>query len=153
MKSALPVRSLLLAAALPLAAGACQMTVPFNTAPGHAGARVEPSRLVLLEGIAIYRQRIALPPDAVLVVRIEDVSLADAPSTLIAEARLPTEGRQVPLPYEVQYDSARILPGHRIAVHGRIEDGAGKLLWITDTFIPLPAEGERADLPLVQVGG
>ncbi|ARS27117.1 YbaY family lipoprotein [Sphingomonas sp. KC8] len=143
------MRAILPMALLMLATAGCQMTVPFNTAPSREGT----TRLVLLEGIATYRQRIALPPDATLIVRVQDVSLADAPAMLIAEKRLPTEGRQVPLPYAIEYDPARILPNHRITVSGRIEDGQGKLLWITDTAIPLPAAGDRADLLLVQVSG
>ncbi len=59
----------------------------------------------------------------------------------------------MPLPFNLDYDPARVLPGHRITVSGRIEDASGKLLWITDTSIPLPEPGERVDLPLVQVGG
>ena len=143
------MRAILPMALLMLTTAGCQMTVPFNTAPNRPGT----STLVLLEGIATYRQRIALPPDAVLIVRIQDVSLADAPATLIAEKRLPTEGRQVPLPYAIEYDPARVLPNRRVTVSGRIEDASGRLMWITDTSIPLPGPGERADLPLVQVPG
>lgn len=143
------MRAILPIALLMLATAGCQMTVPFNTAPSREGT----TRLVLLEGVATYRQRIALPPDAILIVRVQDVSLADAPATLIAEKRLPTEGRQVPLPYAIEYDPARVLPNHRVTVSGRIEDASGRLMWITDTSIPLPAPGDRADLPLVQVPG
>lgn len=125
------------------------MTVPFNTAPSRDGKTV----LALLEGVAVYRQRIALPPDAVLIVTIQDVSLADAPAATIAQARIPTRGRQVPLPYAVEYDPSRIVAGRRYTVRGRIEDGGGRLLWTTDTAIPLPDPGDRADLPLVQVRG
>lgn len=130
-----------------LATGGCQMTVPFNTAPSREGHTV----LALLEGIAIYRERIALPPDAVLTVTVQDVSLADAPAAVIASARLPTNGRQVPLPYQVEYDPSRIVAGRTYTVSGRISDGQDRLLWTTDTAIPLPEPGGRADLPLVQV--
>lgn len=142
-------RKLMVVAMAALAAGGCQMTVPFNTAPSREGKTV----LTLLEGIATYRERIALPPDAVLIVTIQDVSLADAPASVIARVRLPTNGRQVPLPYAVEYDASRILAGRRYTVSGRVEDGTGRLLWITDTAISLPEPGDRVDLPLVQVRG
>lgn len=130
-----------------LATTGCQMTVPFSTAPSREGRTV----LALLEGVALYRERIALPRDAVLTVTIQDVSLADAPASTIARASIPTRGRQVPLPYTVEYDPSRIVAGRRYTVNARIEDGAGNLLWITDTAIFLPDQGERVDLPLVQV--
>ena len=38
----------------------------------------------LVTGTVTYRERIALPPTAVVTVRLVDVSLADAPSVLVA---------------------------------------------------------------------
>ena len=38
-----------------------------------------------LKGEVMYRERIALPPNAVLSVQLADVSLADAPATMIGE--------------------------------------------------------------------
>lgn len=141
MKAALPVMLLMLATA------GCQTSNATGPAPGSEGS----ASMVRLEGNATYRQRIALPPDAVLIVRIQDVSRMDAPARLIAEQRLPTQGRQVPLPFAVDYDPAQVQSVPRVAVSARIEDGAGTLLWITDTHIPLPPAGQRVDLPLVQV--
>ncbi|MDG3042172.1 META domain-containing protein [Roseicyclus marinus] len=48
-------------------------------------------------GSVIYRDRMALPPDAVLL-----VELVGADGSLLAEVRLPAEGRQVPLPFELE---------------------------------------------------
>ena len=60
-----------------------------------AAAIVMPSRLALaraktLRGSVSYVERIALPPDAILEVRLIDVSLADAPATTIAVTRVKT---------------------------------------------------------------
>ncbi|TIV73114.1 MAG: hypothetical protein E5V93_18665, partial [Mesorhizobium sp.] len=41
-----------------------------------------------IAGEVTYRERIALPPDAVLVVELADVSLADAPAIVIAKRRI-----------------------------------------------------------------
>lgn len=87
-------------------------------------------------GTATYRERIALPPTAVVIVRLVDVSLADAPSVLLTEQAIRTEGRQVPFEFALGYDPARILPSHTYAVQVRIED-RGKLLFISDTMNPV----------------
>ncbi len=50
-----------------------------------------------ITGTVAYRERIALPPNAVVTVTLEDVSLADAPSKLLAKQTFETEGKQVPL--------------------------------------------------------
>lgn len=45
-----------------------------------------------VEGEASYRERIALPEDAVLTVQLADVSLADAPAAVIAERKVEPAG-------------------------------------------------------------
>jgi len=51
-----------------------------------------------LSGTVIYRERMALPVGAVLVVRLEDVSLADAPAKILAESTQSIQGAP-PLSY------------------------------------------------------
>lgn len=82
-------------------------------------------------GTITYRERIALPPSAVVTVKLVDVSLADAPAVLVAEQVITTAGRQVPFEFALEYDAARIQPSRTYAVQVRIEDG-GKLLFISD---------------------
>lgn len=106
---------------------------------------------VTLNGTALYRERIALPPDSRLIVTISDVSLADAPSVTIAQTEMRTEGKQVPLAFSLTYDPARIDPRHSYAVSARILDGQGQLAWITDTRHTLPPAGQNVELRLVQV--
>ncbi len=60
-----------------------------------------------------YRQRIALPPGAVVRVALSDVSVADAPSTTVAEQVITPE-HQVPIPL-----SARTPPEHARSCYGR----------------------------------
>ena len=82
-------------------------------------------------GSITYRERIALPPSAVITVKLVDVSLADAPAVLIAEQVIATAGRQVPFEFALEYDAARIQPSHTYAVQVRIENG-DRLLFISD---------------------
>src|SRR6516225_3433270 len=56
------------------------------------------SSLPTISGNVAYRERIALPENAVLIVQLQDVSFADAPAKVIAEQKITFAGRQVPLP-------------------------------------------------------
>ncbi|MGT2468207.1 YbaY family lipoprotein [Mesorhizobium atlanticum] len=47
-----------------------------------------------ITGEVIYRERIALPPDAVLVIELADVSVAGAPATVIAKRRVAPTGQR-----------------------------------------------------------
>ncbi len=110
----------------------------------------------ILSGTVTYLPRIALPPDAVVQVRLEDVSLADAPAVTLAEQTIPTGGRQVPLPFELRYDPARVEPRHRYSLRAEIRDGGGILLWTTDTSHPVLSPGMPSDgveIRVVQVHG
>ena len=124
-----------LAAALAIPLAACA-TVPSS------------ADVVTVSGEATYRERIALPPQAVMSVRIEDVSRADAPATVLAEEIMPTNGRQVPLPFSVEVPREALQGAVRTTARVRIEDGSGQLLWITDTNTPVtPTAGsDRVDL-------
>ncbi|WP_412060707.1 YbaY family lipoprotein [Rubrivirga sp. IMCC45206] len=109
-----------------------------------------------LTGTVTYRERIALAPDAVVTVRLLDVSLADAPSVTLAEQTIRAEGRNVPIPYALRYDPARIAARHRYVVRAEIRDGAGDLRWTTDTAIPVLTNGAPTDgveIRVVQVAG
>lgn len=138
------MRALLL---LPVLAALSACQIPGGTSPPTA----ENAARVTLDGTVAYRQRIALPPDARLKVTLSDVSLMDVAAPVIAETEIATAGRQVPIPFALDYDPARIAPRHTYAVAARITDAAGKLLWITDTRHELPAPGTPVALMLAQV--
>ncbi|RWM31665.1 YbaY family lipoprotein [Mesorhizobium sp.] len=84
-----------------------------------------------LTGEATYRERIALPPDAVLTVELADVSVADAPATIIGQRKIVPAG-QVPIKFEISFDPQAILPGRTYALQARISVD-DRLLFVTDT--------------------
>ncbi len=108
----------------------------------------------VVSGTVTYRQRSALPSTAVLTVKIVDVSRADVSSTVIAEQRIDTAGKQVPIPFDMAYDRSRIQDRNRYAVQAEIRDG-GRLLFITDTSYPVITQGNprSVDINVVPVGG
>lgn len=108
----------------------------------------------MITGTAAYRQRIAIPDDTVMEVRLEDVSRQDVAADIIAERSIPTEGRQVPLSFELPYDPSKIQPSHRYNVRVSLRS-EGRLLFTTaDAHLVITA-GEPTDVTimLVQVSG
>lgn len=71
-------------------------------------------------GTVTYLQRMALPPNAQIEVRLEDVSRADAPAKLIAQQTITLGDRQVPVPFALKYDPAKIDPKHSYGVRAKI---------------------------------
>lgn len=88
---------------------------------------------ISVTGSITYRERIALPPTAAIEVRLDDVSLADAPSRMLARQHFVAGGKQVPFSFTLTADRAAIDPRHRYAVSARITDADGRLMFITDT--------------------
>lgn len=93
-----------------------------------------------LEGVVTYRQRIALPPNAVVEVQLQDISRADAAATVLASQTIETQGKQVPIPFVLEYDPAEINPVMTYAVSARITVD-GKLTWISTTIHPVLTRG------------
>ncbi len=88
-------------------------------------------------GVATYRERIALPDDAMVTVQLQDTSRADAPAIVIGEYKLLTNGKQVPIPFEVEFDPADIQDNHTYSLRVRIEDGSGNLLFTNTQSYPV----------------
>ena len=106
-------------------------------------------------GTVTYRQRVALPPSAVVAVRLLDVSLQDTASNVIAEDRISAEGKQVPIAFDLTYDPNRIQPRNRYVVRAEIRDG-DRLLFTTDTSYPVITQGNPTtgvEVVVVPVGG
>jgi putative lipoprotein len=106
----------------------------------------EPSQVVT--GNVVYRERIALPPDAALTVRLLDASRTDAPAVALAEQRITPTG-QVPIPFEIPYDPAGIDDEMSCVLEARIEAG-GTLLFVSTRAIPVITRGSPSkDLEIV----
>jgi putative lipoprotein len=106
-------------------------------------------------GTIVYRERIALPPDAVVKVQIQDVSLQDVAAKVMGEQLIRNPG-QVPIPYEVAYDAKEIQENHTYAVAARIEDGRGKLMFINTQSYPVITRGaptKDVEILVERVGG
>ncbi len=105
-------------------------------------------------GTVTYLDRRALPPTAIITVRLLDVSRADAPSVTIAEQNIRAEGKQVPIPYELPFDPEKISQRNQYVVRAEINDG-GRLLYTTDVANPVLTGGHprSVDLTVVPIRG
>ncbi|MCK6262712.1 YbaY family lipoprotein [Vibrio sp. ZSDE26] len=107
-----------------------------------------------ITGTVAYRERIALPENALVTVTLQDISLADAPSVVIAKHRFESNGAQVPFNFDLAYDTNKIKENHRYSVSAKIEVD-GKLRFITDTnysVITDQNETKNVDMRLISVG-
>lgn len=89
-----------------------------------------------LQGTAAYRERIALVPDAVFEVELQDLSRADAPAIVLGRSTLNPAG-QPPYNFLISYDESAIQARHRYGVRATIKSADGKLLFTTDRSYPV----------------
>jgi putative lipoprotein len=119
---------------------ACSTT---NAVPAGGGTSV-----AKVTGTVTYRERIALPPTAMIKVQLVDVSRADAPAIVLGEQVTQAAGRQVPFSFEIPFDPARIEASHTYAVQARIEQD-GKLRFISDQHYAVITRGAPTNVDMV----
>ncbi|MGB9436093.1 MAG: YbaY family lipoprotein [Candidatus Acidiferrum sp.] len=106
-----------------------------------------------VSGTVSYLQRVALPPNAVIQVQLQDVSLADAPAKVIAEETINLGQRQVPVPFELNFDTAKIDPKHSYSLSAKVTVD-GELRFTNGQSYPVLTRGNpsRVDMILKPVG-
>jgi putative lipoprotein len=89
-----------------------------------------------LHGSVGYRERVALPPEALVEVTLEDVSKMDVASVVLAQQILRPEG-QVPVTFRLAYDDNMVEERGRYAVRALIWVGDDVLWRSTQSFAAL----------------
>jgi putative lipoprotein len=101
-------------------------------------------------GTAIYRARIAAPPDAVFEATLADAARADAPATVLGRVALRDAGNP-PYAFAIPFDPASLPPGARLTVRATLAAG-GRYLFATDAAHPVdptaPTVGELVMVPV-----
>ena len=113
-----------------------------------------PSAFVDIGGSITWHATSPLPPDAVLIIRVQDTARADAPALTLAEQRIGLAGNPLPIPFKLTIDRDLIGKNAQITVAARIER-KGKLLFISDSIHRAfnDAQPRQVDIKLVPVGG
>ena len=107
----------------------------------------KPAVTASITGSVIYRERIALAPEAVLEVTLADVSLADAPARVIAQYTKANPGNP-PMPFTIEYDRSAIDERASYSVSAKITAG-GKLMFISDTVHPVITRGAGNEVEIL----
>lgn len=102
---------------------------------------------LVLGGEATYLERIALPQNTVFEATLEDISLMDMPSVTLGRVTIAHAG-QVPIPFEITYNTDQIKKGHRYNVRAKIKVD-GKILFITDTVHTVLDGSDQTALHLI----
>ena len=105
---------------------------------------------LMVTGTVSYRERIALPPDAVVLVQLRDVSLMDVAAKLISEQTIRPE-HSVPIPFSLPYAAKDIDERMTYSVFATIRSG-DRLLFVSDRSYQVLTRGnsDHVDLILIQ---
>lgn len=98
----------------------------------------------------LYRERMALPPEAQIEVTLSDVSRQDVAAIVIAQEKIKADGKQVPFTFVLPYDPAQIDPRHTYSVSARITV-ADKLLFISTERFSVQLDGSDPSPVMVRV--
>ena len=99
-------------------------------------------------GTVTYFERMALSPNALIEVRLEDVSQADAPAKLIAQQKITLGDRQVPVPFALKFDPAKIDQKHSYGVRAKIVVD-GEVRFASDQAYPVLTNGHPPDVEVL----
>ena len=103
----------------------------------------------MVTGTVSYRERIALPPDAVILVQLRDVSLQDVAARLISEQIIKPE-HSIPIPFALPYTPADIDERMTYSVFASIRSG-DRLLFVTDRSYQVLTRGQSDHVELVLI--
>jgi uncharacterized lipoprotein YbaY len=104
----------------------------FTADASEPGGSTEEARVT---GTVTYFQRSALPPGAVVEVRL--VNISQVPAVTVAEQIVEIRGRQVPIEFALQYDPRRIDRRYRYSIQARILQNDRPLFASTEPYLVL----------------
>ncbi len=89
-----------------------------------------------------------LPPDAVAHVRLEVAAAPERPALRVAEVVVPAAGKPAAIPFELEYEAARIRPEKRYLVRATISAGE-KLLFVSRAPYPVITHGSPVKVEIL----
>jgi putative lipoprotein len=117
-------------------------------APPQSVPQPGASSFIDITGSVTYLTRIALPPGAILTIRIQDAARAGAPARTLVEQRYELNGAQVPIPFSATIDKDLLGKKARLAIAARIEH-KGRLLFVNSLTYPTLHEGQALPVEIV----
>ena len=126
----------------------CATVEPASAPPAPAGQSGSQAKAV--RGSIVYREKVALPPDAEIVVRLLDVTRPDRPA-MIASVSVKSAGRQVPIPFALPIDPAKVT-GRLHALHATIRFD-GRTRFVTGARVNIDPAAPPQSLVMTVVPG
>jgi heat shock protein HslJ len=121
---------------------ACTATRPTEVTVGGTN----PATTV--RGTVDYRERMALPDDATVDVWITDIGSGIVTMAILGETTVAARGRQVPLPFELAIDPARVNAARPYGIRAVIRSG-GTMLFETREPTPVLTQGHPTTVTLM----
>ncbi len=131
------MRTLLVTLSLVLFASAC--TTPPRETAGSGPA---------VTGEVLYRERIMLPPDAVLAVHLLDTSDTDAAAEVLATQTIDIGGKAPPYAFHLPYDPEAIDSDRRYTILARIQYNDTLLMLNTEDY-PVLTRGNPTNVEVL----
>ena len=129
------------------AAGQCGGTAvqmpAAQSGPAQSGA-AQPS----ISGTLSYRERMALPADAAIDVKLVEAPAPGGTAKTVAESVFAPGGKQVPIPFRLSYNASDINPANIYQVSATISVN-GKLMFTSTTAYPVLTDGASDRIAIV----
>ena len=100
----------------------------------------------LIVGTVTYRERVALPLNAMVEIRLERPVAAGAAPRVLATQSIATQGRQVPISFELRYRADRLDRQEHYGLRAEIRAANGRLLFESPAPEPVFEHGPAAEL-------
>jgi putative lipoprotein len=112
------------------------------------------SLMRVISGEVWYRERMALPPSAEVIVTLEDQSRADAPATVITDYTNVVNDKAPPYSFRLVFDPSAIDERMRYGLRAKILDDGELLFTSTEHIDPFAGEpGEPVRIMVSRQGG
>ncbi len=154
--------SLGIGSSLVLVLAACQPDVPSTsstsptastTAAAADSPEPAPASTAVIEGHAVYRERMLLPPGSRLTVQLIDTLLADTPKAVIAEVTVDDAGPP-PIAFSLPYPPQALRANGMYGLHASLRGPDGQLMFVTDARHAFDPAGQApVELLLKRVQG
>ena len=112
--------------------------------PDDLGAAIAmtplPPTQASVTGTVFYLPRIALPPNSVIEVELQDISRQDAAAIVLGKQTITSNGRQVPFQFEILYDPALVQEGNIYVIRAQIR-ADGQLLFTSTSGYAVITDG------------
>ena len=99
-------------------------------------------------GTITYLVRMALPTQATVQVQLLGMARSDAPATVIAQEKFALGTKQVPIPFTLKYNPAKIESTHSYSVSAKVFLGS-EVKFASDQVYPVLTKGNPSNVDLI----